>query len=124
MTAPLLLDLALLLVILVNALRGWRNGLVAGVLGLMGMLLGVLAALWAIPLLMEQFGVLPNAGPWRSLGLLAAVVVAAELGREHWAGWAVGSSGHELLSAHWTASWGSSLPHLSPHCWPGSWALP
>lgn len=81
MTVPLLLDLALLLVILVNALRGWRSGLVAGVLGLMGMLLGVLAALWAIPLLMEQFGVLPNAGPWRSLGLLVAVVVAAELGR-------------------------------------------
>lgn len=81
MTGSLLLDVVLVLVILVNSLRGWSNGLVAGALGLVGMVLGGLAALWAIPLLMERVDVLPNAGPWRSLALLAAVVVAAEVGR-------------------------------------------
>lgn len=81
MTGSLLLDLALVSVILVNAMRGWRMGLVAGALGLVGMVLGGLAALWAIPLLMEQVDVMPDFGPWRSLLLLAAVVTMAEVGR-------------------------------------------
>ncbi len=81
MTIPLLLDLGLLLLILVNALRGWRNGIVAGALGLVGMLLGVYVALWGAPLLMARFDVLPDGEPIRSLMLIAAVMLGAGLGR-------------------------------------------
>ncbi|MDO5736396.1 MAG: MarP family serine protease [Propionibacteriaceae bacterium] len=81
MTIPLLLDLVLVLLIMGNALRGWSNGIVAGTLGLAGMLTGVLVALWAVPLLMERFDAFPVVEPWRSLTLIAAVVVGAEVGR-------------------------------------------
>ncbi len=81
MTPHLFLDLALLLIIVVSALRGWRNGLVAGALGLLGMLLGVYAALWGVPLLIAEFQNFPQSGPVRSLALIVGVVIAASLGR-------------------------------------------
>lgn len=81
MTPHLLLDLGLLLIIVVNALRGWRNGFVVGALGLVGMLLGVYAALWGVPLLIAEFENFPQGGPVRSLALLFGVMVAASLGR-------------------------------------------
>ena len=81
MTSQLLLDLALLLVILISALRGWRNGLVVGALGLLGMLLGVYAALWGVPLIIAEFESFPQDGPVRSLALIFGVMIAASLGR-------------------------------------------
>ncbi len=81
MTSHLLLDLVLLLMIVVNALRGWRNGLVAGVLGLLGMLLGAYAALWGVPLLMAEFDSFPQEGPVGSLALIVGVIISASFGR-------------------------------------------
>ncbi len=81
MTPQLLLDLALLLVILVYALRGLHNGLVAGTLGLVGMLLGLYAALWVVPLVIARFEGLPQAGTARSVILILGVVISASLGR-------------------------------------------
>ena len=81
MTPHLFLDLALLLIIVLNALRGWRTGLVAGALGLLGMLLGVYAALWGVPLLIAEFQRFPQSGPVRSLALIAGVMIGASMGR-------------------------------------------
>lgn len=75
------LDLGLALLILVNALRGWRTGLIAGALGLVGMLLGGYAALWGAPQLMARFDIFPTTEPMRSVALIGMVVLGAGLGR-------------------------------------------
>ncbi len=81
MTPHLVLDLVLLVIIVINALRGWRTGFVAGLLGLVGMLLGAYAGLWGVPLLLAQFESFPQAGLVRSSVLIVGVLFSATLGR-------------------------------------------
>lgn len=50
--ASVILDLIVLLVVVGYAARGWRSGIVAGGLGLVGVVGGLLAGLWAAPRLL------------------------------------------------------------------------
>lgn len=71
----LLLDLAVLLVVAGYAARGWRSGIVAGGLGLVGIVLGLLAGLWAGP---QVLGLLPSdVWPLLTRTLLVVLVTLA-----------------------------------------------
>lgn len=78
--ASLVLDLVIALIVATYAVRGWRSGLIAGGLGLVGVVGGVIAGLWAGPHLLT---LLP-ADDWstlaRTLVLIAVVVVGAIAG--------------------------------------------
>lgn len=78
---PLLLDVGLVVIIGVNALRGWSTGMFAGLLGLAGMLLGLFTALWGVPLVITRFDLFSGSELGRSLALIFAAVFAASFGR-------------------------------------------
>ena len=81
MTIPLLVDLGLLLLIVLNGLRGWRNGFFAGLLGLAGMRLGLSFALWGVPLVIASLDIFSGSELGRSLALIFAAVFGASFGR-------------------------------------------
>lgn len=83
--AALVLDLVLVLLVLDNALRGWRSGLVAGGLGLLGQVGGAVLGLWAWPRVLtwlpaEGLGVFEQILVLVLLVLAGAAMGAAVLG--------------------------------------------
>ncbi|HSO64934.1 MAG TPA: MarP family serine protease [Ornithinibacter sp.] len=81
MSGPVLLDLALVALLAVYAWSGWRQGFVAAVFGLVGLLGGAFLALRLVPgFLEDQLGIY-RATPVGVLALLAAVITAAALGQ-------------------------------------------
>ena len=90
-----MLDVALLLLVLANTLRGWRNGILAGGLGLLGFVLGAGLALWGAPGLLANIDGLAGNELARALFLLVAVLVTASLGQA-----LLGGIGHRLRAAN------------------------
>ncbi|GAA1394416.1 MarP family serine protease [Luteococcus peritonei] len=80
MTSHLALDLALLLVLLVHALRGWRTGGLVGIASLAGLVSGAWLGLWATPHLIDRFLPQLQQGPGHASLLLVGVVLCATLG--------------------------------------------
>ena len=79
MTGHALLDLALVVVLLTHAVRGWRMGALTSVLGVAGLLAGAAVGLWAVPRMLSRWGQ-ALAPPLPSILLLGGVLVAAVLG--------------------------------------------
>ena len=75
MSAGLLLDLLLLLVLLAYAGSGFRRGLFVGAVSLLGFGLGVLGAALLLPPLVQGWG----PGPWRSVAVLGGTLLAGVL---------------------------------------------
>ncbi|MCE1179703.1 MAG: MarP family serine protease [Micrococcales bacterium] len=75
------LDLALGVLLLVLALRGWRQGIVLGGLTLLGLLAGAVAGLALMPPLVRRFPALDSTLSMRIFALVVGVVVLASLGR-------------------------------------------
>ena len=81
MSGSVLLDLVLVLLLLVYAWSGWRQGLVAAVFGLVGLLGGAFLALRFVPgLLGDRLG-LESGTAMGALLLVVAVLAAASLGQ-------------------------------------------
>lgn len=95
MTTSLVLDLVLVVIMLANTLRGWRNGIVASGLGLLGFLLGAGLALWGAPALLARLDGPAGTEPARALLLLLAVLAGAGLGQA-----ILGGVGHRLRVAN------------------------
>lgn len=81
MSGPVLLDLALLVLLALYAWSGWRQGFVAALLGLVGLVGGAFLALRLVPgFLEDQLGIYRST-PVGVLALLAAVITAAAVGQ-------------------------------------------
>lgn len=79
--APLLLDLALVLIVVGSGVRGWRSGLIAGGLGLAGQVGGAVLGLWAAPRVLARVPA-GTLGPLaKAVVLLLVVVAVAEVGQ-------------------------------------------
>ncbi len=81
MSGPLVLDLALLVLLAVYAWSGWRQGFVAAVLGLVGLLGGAFLALRLVPDVLEDRLGIYRSTPVGVLALLALVIGAAVVGQ-------------------------------------------
>lgn len=79
MTPHVLLDLALVVLLLTHAVRGWHVGALTSVLGVAGLLAGAATGLWAVPRMLERWGD-GLTDPLPSILLLAGVLMAAILG--------------------------------------------
>jgi S1-C subfamily serine protease len=76
-----LLDLVLVLLLLLYAWSGWRQGFVVSVFGLVGLLSGAFVALRFVPGLIEDQLRIDTATPLSILLLVAAVLASATLGQ-------------------------------------------
>ncbi|MBD3782594.1 MAG: CvpA family protein, partial [Micrococcales bacterium] len=81
MTGSTLLDIVLVLVLLAYSWSGWRQGLVAAVLGLVGLLGGAVLAAKVAPGLLDGHGGIDFSTPGGTLLLVAVVLVTATLGQ-------------------------------------------
>lgn len=81
MTAGLLLDLALVALIVIEAVHGWRRGLVATALGLIGLIAGAAGALWLIPQLVAYVPSLQGDSLGRSVLVVVGVLLGALIGQ-------------------------------------------
>lgn len=81
MSGPVVLDLALLLLLALYAWSGWRQGFVAAVLGLVGLVGGAFLALRLVPEFLEDELGIYRSTPVGVLALLAAVITAAAVGQ-------------------------------------------
>ncbi len=81
MTGSTVLDVVLALVLLAYAWSGWRQGFVAAVLGLVGLLAGAVAAVKVAPGLIDGRGGIDLGTPAGTLLLIGIVLVAATLGQ-------------------------------------------
>ncbi|MEL4358841.1 MULTISPECIES: CvpA family protein [unclassified Luteococcus] len=79
MTGHTLLDLALVLLLVSHAVRGWLTGALVSVLGLAGLLLGAAGGLWLVPRLISRWGS-GLADPLPVVLLAGGVLVTAQLG--------------------------------------------
>lgn len=98
--APLVLDLVLVVTVLGRAARGWYVGLLAGALGLVGLVFGALAGLWAWPYL-EAW--LPLGGLddlERALVLVLVVLAGSALGQGLFGGLGRRLSAHGIRAIH------------------------
>jgi S1-C subfamily serine protease len=79
---PNVLDAVLVLVLVLVALRGWRHGAVAQLAAFAGLALGLLAGVWAAPLIAGVFvdGPGPGTGILTLVVLLVAIVVGQGAG--------------------------------------------
>lgn len=126
-----IVDVAVVLVVAGYAVRGWRSGLLAGALGLLGTLGGALAGLWAGPRLLAWLN--PD---WPAVGQLSAVgilvlagVIAGDAllgslgrrlrsrGRPHVVDAALGAAGATLASALVLGLLAGALRPLAPVPW-------
>ena len=80
MTGALVLDIILLGVLLLQAIAGWRRGLLASVLGVIGLIAGGWVALWGLPQLMAPVDTFRNSAIARSVVMLVGVLFLASLG--------------------------------------------
>lgn len=81
MTGSAILDLVLVLVLMGYALSGWRQGFVAAVLGLLGLVAGAWLALRVAPTVLEALTDLDLRTPLGTLVLLGVVLVVATIGQ-------------------------------------------
>ena len=81
MSGSVVLDLALLVLLGLDAWSGWRQGFVAAVLGLVGLVGGAFLALRFVPGVLESDLGIPRSTPLGVLALLAVVIAAAALGQ-------------------------------------------
>lgn len=82
MTAGLALDLVLVLLLALHAVRVYRVGLLTGALSVLGLLAGALLALWGLPALIDRAGPVADDPLLRTLALVVGVVVLAGLGQQ------------------------------------------
>lgn len=92
-SGPNLLDAMLVLLVLLVALRGWRQGAVSQLAAFGGLALGLLVGLWAAPLIAGMFFDGPSAGT--GLVTLVVLLVAVLVGQG--AGLAVGTRLHRAV---------------------------
>lgn len=97
--APLVLDIVLVLTVLGRAARGWYVGLLAGGLGLVGLIGGAFAGLWAWPYLA---GWLPETfdGLARSIVLVLLVLFASAIGQGLLGGLGQRLGSHGITAIH------------------------
>lgn len=74
------IDLLVLLAIIGRGVAGFRTGLLAGVLGFVGIVGGALAGIWAGPRLVELVPMLDTGRAVRTVALIVAVVLGSVLG--------------------------------------------
>lgn len=79
--ASVILDVVVVLVVLGYASRGWHRGLLAGGLGLLGLLGGFAVGLWAGPRLLELLPLEQTTTLARTVALLAMLFVCTVLGQ-------------------------------------------
>jgi S1-C subfamily serine protease len=91
--SPNVLDLALVLLVVLAALRGWRQGAVSQLAALGGLVLGLLVGVWAAPLIAGV--VSPEPGDGRALLTLVLLLVAVLVGQG--AGLALGGRLHRTV---------------------------
>lgn len=90
MSGHTLIDLALVVLLVSHAVRGWRTGALTSIFGLAGLLLGATVGLWLVPRLIRQWGS-EIQQPLTAVLLAGGVLVAATLGES-----ALGQVGRRL----------------------------
>jgi S1-C subfamily serine protease len=94
MTAAIVLDIVVVLMLLGYAVRGWRTGVLGGGLGLVGLVAGAAVALWGAPRLIAHLAILNSRPLLRVIVLMVAVLVLAVAGQG-----VLGALGRRLRSA-------------------------
>jgi S1-C subfamily serine protease len=80
-SGSVLLDLVLLLLLLLYAWSGWRQGFVSAVLGLVGLLVGAFVAIRFVPDLLQEHLGIHRGTAVGAIALVVVVLVAASLGQ-------------------------------------------
>lgn len=79
-TGALILDIVLLGMLLLQAIAGWRRGLLASVLGVIGLVAGGWVAIWGLPQLMAPTETFRDNAMARSIVMLAGVFLLGTIG--------------------------------------------